>query len=123
LAWVSVKRGPLNIQITLPEEIEIKTALVRDPELMEQTDVVFTNNINDIVHDPEIELVVEVMGGITTAYEYVRACLLAKKSVVTANKNLIADLLRIFFYLFFFGSRDVCNLYLFCQCQDAQQNQ
>lgn len=58
--------------------------------MMEQSDVVFTNNINDIVHDPEIELVVEVMGGITTAYEYVRACLLAKKSVVTANKNLIA---------------------------------
>ncbi len=33
------------------ERIEVKTALVRDPELMEQTDVVFTNNINDIVHD------------------------------------------------------------------------
>ena len=33
---------------------------------MQQTDVVFTNNINDITKDPEIELVVEVMGGITT---------------------------------------------------------
>ena len=85
-----LKKNASKLERVLPEEIEIKTALVRDPELMEQTDVVFTNNINDIVHDPEIELVVEVMGGITTAYEYVRACLLAKKSVVTANKNLIA---------------------------------
>ena len=75
-----LKKNASKLERVLPEEIEIKTALVRDPELMEQTDVVFTNNINDIVHDPEIELVVEVMGGITTAYEYVRACLLAKKS-------------------------------------------
>ena len=69
-----LKKNASKLERVLPEEIEIKTALVRDPELMEQTDVVFTNNINDIVHDPEIELVVEVMGGITTAYEYVRAC-------------------------------------------------
>ena len=64
-----LKKNASKLERVLPEEIEIKTALVRDPELMEQTDVVFTNNINDIVHDPEIELVVEVMGGITTAYE------------------------------------------------------
>ena len=85
-----LKKNASKLERVLPEKIEIKTALVREPELMEQSDVVFTNNINDIVSDPEIELVVEVMGGITTAYEYVRACLLAKKSVVTANKNLIA---------------------------------
>ena len=58
-----LKKNASKLERVLPEEIEIKTALVRDPELMEQTDVVFTNNINDIVHDPEIELVVEVMGG------------------------------------------------------------
>ena len=46
--------------------MKLRQRLVRDPELMEQADVVFTNDINDIVHDPEIELVVEVMGGITT---------------------------------------------------------
>ena len=54
---------------------------------MEQTDVVFTNNINDIVHGPEIELVVEVMGGITTAYEYVRACLLPKNLLLQPIKS------------------------------------
>ena len=85
-----LKKNVAKLEQVLPEKIEIKTALVREPELMQQTDVVFTNNINDITKDPEIELVVEVMGGITTAYDYVKACLLAKKSVVTANKNLIA---------------------------------
>ena len=49
-----LKKNASKLERVLPEEIEIKTALVRDPELMEQTDVVFTNNINDIVHDPEI---------------------------------------------------------------------
>ena len=81
-----LKKNASKLERVLPEEIEIKTALVRDPELMEQTDVVFTNNINDIVYDPEIELVVEVMGGITTAYEYVRACLLAKNLLLQPIK-------------------------------------
>lgn len=85
-----LKKNTAKLEKVLPEKIEIKTALVRNPELMDQTDVFFTNNIDDIVSDSEIELVVEVMGGITTAYDYVKACLLAKKSVVTANKNLIA---------------------------------
>lgn len=85
-----LKKNAAKLEKVLPEKIEIKTALVRNPELMDQTDVFFTNDIDDIVSDSEIELVVEVMGGITTAYDYVKACLLAKKSVVTANKNLIA---------------------------------
>ena len=75
-----LKKNAAKLERVLPEEIEIKTALVRDPELMEQTDVVFTNNINDIAKDPEIELVVEVMGGITTAYEYVESLLISAKN-------------------------------------------
>ena len=73
-----LKTNVAKLQRVLPEEIEIKTALVREPELMQQTDVVFTKDINDITKDPEIELVVEVMGGITTAYDYVKD----RKSVV-----------------------------------------
>ena len=37
-----LKKNASKLERVLPEEIEIKTALVRDPELMEQTDVVFT---------------------------------------------------------------------------------
>ena len=51
---------------------------------------IFTSNIDDITGDPEIELVVEAMGGIDTPKKFVLACLNAGKHVVTPNKNLIS---------------------------------
>ena len=51
----------------------------------------FTKNFNDIVSDPDVKIVVEVMGGCTFAYDYVKACLLAGKSVCTSNKELVAE--------------------------------
>lgn len=49
-----------------------------------------TRDFNDIVTDPAIDIVAEVMGGLHPAYEYVSAALEAGKHVVTANKALIA---------------------------------
>ena len=43
-----------------------------------------------IVNDPEIQIVVEVMGEIEPAYTFVKKCLLAGKSVATSNKALVA---------------------------------
>ncbi len=43
-----------------------------------------------IFEDPEVSLVVETMGGITAAYEYTKRALLAKKHVVTSNKELVS---------------------------------
>lgn len=43
-----------------------------------------------IESDPHIQVVVECMGGKTAAYEFTKRALLAKKSVVTSNKELIA---------------------------------
>ena len=40
--------------------------------------------------DPEVELVVEAMGGLNPAYPFVKACLLAGKHVATSNKALVA---------------------------------
>ena len=51
---------------------------------------IFTTDLSDIVDDPEIELVVEAMGGIDTPKKFVLACLNAGKHVVTPNKNLIS---------------------------------
>lgn len=48
-------------------------------------------NFNIIVNDPEVELVVETMGGLHPAFEFVSDCLKAKKSVVTSNKELVAE--------------------------------
>ena len=43
-----------------------------------------------IENDPEIRIVVETMGGVGAAYEFTRRSLLAGKSVVTSNKELVA---------------------------------
>ncbi|MBE7021888.1 MAG: homoserine dehydrogenase [Ruminococcaceae bacterium] len=51
----------------------------------------FTKSFEDIVNDPEVAIVVEVMGGLTPAYEYSKAALLAGKNVVTSNKALVAE--------------------------------
>ncbi len=48
-------------------------------------------DINVILNDPEVKVVVEVMGGIHPASDFTRAALEAGKSVVTANKAVVAD--------------------------------
>ena len=59
----------------------------------------FTKSFDDIIGDSSIQIVVEVMGGLHPAYDYVKCCLEAGKSVVTSNKELVAakgaELLRI----------------------------
>lgn len=50
----------------------------------------FTKDFEDIVNDDEIKVVVEVMGGINPAFDFVKRCLEKGKSVVTSNKELVA---------------------------------
>ncbi len=50
----------------------------------------FIKDFNIILNDPEVSVVVEVMGGINPAYDFVKSCLENKKSVVTSNKELVA---------------------------------
>lgn len=51
----------------------------------------FTKNFEDIINDDEVKIVAEVIGGISHAYDYVKRCLLKGKSVVTSNKELVAE--------------------------------
>lgn len=50
----------------------------------------FVKDFNVILNDPEVRVVVEVMGGLNPAYDFVRRCLEAGKNVVTSNKELVA---------------------------------
>lgn len=50
-----------------------------------------TANFDDIVNDEEVFLVVETMGGSHPAYEFSKKALLAGKSVVTSNKEVVAN--------------------------------
>ena len=50
----------------------------------------FVKDFNIILNDPEISVVTEVIGGLKPAYDFVKSSLLAGKSVVTSNKELVA---------------------------------
>ena len=49
-----------------------------------------TRDFSEVENDPDIKIVVETIGGIGVAYDYTKRCLLAGKSVVTSNKELVA---------------------------------
>ncbi len=50
-----------------------------------------TKDFNDILNDPEVEAVAEVIGGIHPAFEFTKQLLEKGKSVVTSNKELVAQ--------------------------------
>lgn len=49
------------------------------------------HDFNTIVNDPEVDVVIEMMGGSHPAYEFTRASLEAGKSVITSNKEVVAN--------------------------------
>ena len=49
-----------------------------------------THNFEEILNDPDIQVVAETMGGLHPAYEFISQLLQAGKSVVTSNKDLVA---------------------------------
>ena len=50
----------------------------------------WTKNFEDVVNDPEVDVVIETMGGLKPAYDFSKRSLLAGKHVVTSNKELVA---------------------------------
>lgn len=75
-------------------EIEVRKVLVRDPGRTRQDWVnpeLLTGDAQEILDDPDIQLVVEVMGGVNPARDYILQALHSGKHVVTANKALLAQ--------------------------------
>ncbi len=72
-------------------EIIIAQVATRHPNPNVDTgDVAVTDNVMDIVNNPEIDIVIELIGGYTIAKEVVLGAIANGKHVVTANKALIA---------------------------------
>ncbi|CAN5522537.1 homoserine dehydrogenase [soil metagenome] len=74
-------------------DLRVRRVAVRDPGKPRLVDLpagVLTADPAEVVADPEVRLVVEVMGGLDPAGDLVLAALDAGKPVVTANKELIA---------------------------------
>lgn len=73
------------------EEIRIKYVLDLREFPGDPVEPILIHDFEQIVSDSEVEIVVEVMGGLEPAYTFVKRCLLAGKSVVTSNKALVAS--------------------------------
>jgi homoserine dehydrogenase len=72
------------------DEIVVKSGVVRDLSKDRGLDIILTDNADDILDDPEIDVVVELMGGVEDAFVVVKRALENGKAVVTANKALLA---------------------------------
>ncbi|MFZ9659546.1 MAG: homoserine dehydrogenase [Arcobacteraceae bacterium] len=71
-------------------ELVATIGVVSDMSKKRDVNIKLTNNPDDILDDPTIDIVVELMGGVDKAYEVVKKALKNGKAVVTANKALLA---------------------------------
>lgn len=74
-------------------EIEIKKILVLPREIpaLQEKNLPATDNYDEILNDPEIKIVVELMGGINPAKDFILKAMAHGKNVVTANKDVVAQ--------------------------------
>lgn len=83
-----------SIARRLGTSFEVRRVVARD-RVKPRTDALKEGQLSfdasDVLDDPEIDVVVELMGGLDPAGRYVRAAIERGKSVVTANKFLLAE--------------------------------
>ncbi|MDR0691390.1 MAG: homoserine dehydrogenase [Streptococcaceae bacterium] len=83
-----------KIEQIIGMEFIITKALVRDvktkKELAQKYNIKLVLDIKEIVQDPEVDVVVELIGGIKLARDFIKEALNARKHVVSANKDLVA---------------------------------
>ena len=89
----TVGSGLLELLKNYPE-IQVQKVAVRDLPKARNLGLLdtalFTNNLDEIVTNPDIEVVVELMGGIELTKKLLITALNNKKHVITANKDLVA---------------------------------
>jgi len=74
-------------------DLEVKKVLVRNPNKKRDIDLspeMYAKDLEEILQDQDIDIVVELIGGLEVAKEYIVKALEAKKAVVTANKAVLA---------------------------------
>ena len=88
-----LQKQTAEIEQASNKKIQISKILVSNLNKKRNTGVndnVLTTNPDEIFKNENISIVIELMGGVDPAFEYVSKCLDSKKSVITANKDLIA---------------------------------
>lgn len=90
----TIKRNSQMMAEQLGCQLKITYVLVRDPDKYKNVPLLegvhLTSSFEEIMADPDIGIVVEVMGGIHPAKEYIFEALNHKMSVVSANKDVVA---------------------------------
>ena len=90
----TIKRNSQMMAEQLGCQLEITHVLVRHPDKYKDVPLLkgvhLTSSFEEIMADPDIGIVVEVMGGIHPAKEYIFEALNHKMSVVSANKDVVA---------------------------------
>ena len=72
------------------KQIEVVKGVVRNLNRPRDIDIPLTTDPFEVTDDPNIDIVVELMGGVDEAFKIVKRALENKKAVVTANKALLA---------------------------------
>jgi homoserine dehydrogenase len=72
------------------QDIVVKSGIVKNLSKDRGLDIAISDNVDDVLDDDEIDIVVELMGGVEEAFEVVKKALKSGKAVVTANKALLA---------------------------------
>ena len=88
-----LKENAASIEARLGGTIEVRRIAARNPSKDRGPYVpaeLLTYDPAEVVDDPSVELLVEVAGGVEPTYSYIKRALEAGKSVVTANKALLA---------------------------------
>lgn len=88
-----LKENAYEISQKVGVPVQIKTVLVRDTHKVRpyMKDLHLTDDFEEILGDDAIDIVVELMGGLHPAREYMLAAMKAGKHVVTANKDVVAQ--------------------------------
>ncbi len=86
LGFGVVGRGVYDIVSERPDMEVVKVCCLEDVSL---PDAEVTKDFNRILEDDSIDTVVEAMGGLHPAWEFVRSCMEAGKHIVTSNKALV----------------------------------
>ncbi|XEQ93011.1 Homoserine dehydrogenase [Sporomusa carbonis] len=87
-----LEKNAHSIEKKVGAPIVVKKVLVRNPDKLRNvaTNATIVTSFDEILNDPEIKIVAELMGGETPAKDYMLAALKAGKHVVTANKDVVA---------------------------------
>lgn len=91
--WMILNSNKEEIMKRSGYEVEVAKVLVRDLNRERGVEVpseILTTNYEDIINDDSIKIVIEVMGGIEPAREYMLQAMDKKKHIITANKMLLA---------------------------------